>query len=113
MNFLSKYRHESSTEMWKKAPIDRWQQEMDGMRTILSLYGLIPKSEIQGHRAPFLQTAGDDTFSMLKQGGFAYDSSMPTRAFMDPPLWPYTLDYGYRQDCQIEPCPKSRFPGKN
>lgn len=103
--------HESSTEMWKHATVDRWRNEMVGMRHILSKFGLIPNSEIRGHRAPFLQTAGDETFQMLKDSGFAFDSSMPTRTFMEPPLWPYTLDYGFRQDCQIQPCPKSKFPG--
>ncbi|GBL75529.1 hypothetical protein AVEN_154875-1 [Araneus ventricosus] len=102
--------HESSTEMWKKASYDRWQADMIGMRQILSKFGLIPESEIQGHRAPFLQSAGDNTFAMLKENGFSYDSSMPSRAFMDPPLWPYTLDHGYLQDCQISPCPQSFYP---
>ncbi|GFV42899.1 nodB homology domain-containing protein [Trichonephila clavipes] len=103
--------HESNTEMWKKAPQVRWQAEMTGMRQILSKFGLIPLSEIQGQRVPFLQSAGDDTFAALKENGFTYDSSMPSRGFMDPPLWPYTLDYGYLQDCQIPPCPKSTYPG--
>ena len=109
--FFSTCRHESSTEMWKYASVERWRDEMVGMRSILSKYGLIPSSEILGQRAPFLQTAGDATFRMLKDNGFVYDSSMPTRTHMNPPLWPYTLDYGYRQDCQIQPCPKSSFPG--
>ncbi|KAF8786524.1 hypothetical protein HNY73_008224 [Argiope bruennichi] len=33
------------------------------------------------------------------------------RSYMDPPIWPYTLDHGYGQDCQIEPCPKGNFEG--
>lgn len=98
--------------MWKSAKYERWFNEITGMRTILSRVGLVPASEIIGHRAPFLQTSGDVTFQVLKDTGFAYDSSMPTRAHMDPPLWPYTLDHGFRQDCQIQPCPTSTFPGK-
>ncbi|GIY22966.1 nodB homology domain-containing protein [Caerostris extrusa] len=103
--------HESSTEMWKTASLNRWKDEMTGMRQILSKFGLIPSSEILGHRAPFLQSSGDSTFEMLKENQFVYDSSMPSRAFMDPPAWPYTLDHGFLQDCQIPPCPKSSYPG--
>ncbi|XP_035219903.1 chitin deacetylase 7-like [Stegodyphus dumicola] len=103
--------HESNTELWKTASLERWTDEMAGMRDILSRYALIPSTEIQGHRAPFLQTAGDVTFQMLQGNAFAYDSSMPTRVFMEPPTWPYTLDFGYPQDCQIQPCPKKAFPG--
>ena len=27
------------------------------------------------------------------------------------PIFPYKLDNGYLQDCQIEPCPNAKFPG--
>ncbi|KFM69489.1 hypothetical protein X975_13570, partial [Stegodyphus mimosarum] len=78
---------------------------------MLNTYGRIPQEEIMGHRAPFLQTAGNITFRVLKKEGFLYDSSMPTRNYMEPPVWPYTLDYGYLQDCQIQPCPTETFEG--
>ncbi|KAG8188553.1 hypothetical protein JTE90_007161 [Oedothorax gibbosus] len=103
--------HESSTELWRKATDDRWKKEMVGMRVMLDTFAGIPKKEVVGHRAPFLQTAGNTTFQVLQREGFLYDSSMPTRNNMDPPVWPYTLDHGYAQDCQIEPCPEGNFQG--
>lgn len=104
--------HESNTDLWRRGTPAKWKAEMVGMRTIIGTFGLVPSKEIRGHRAPFLQTAGDTTFDMLSKEGFLYDSSMPTRSFMDPPVWPYTLDYGYSpQDCQIEPCPEKTYPG--
>lgn len=45
-------------------------------------------------RAPYLQTGGDSTFQALKGLGMTYDSSLPT-SLMNPPLWPFTLDYGF------------------
>ncbi|GFT01743.1 nodB homology domain-containing protein [Trichonephila clavipes] len=103
--------HESNTDLWRHGTPERWKRETVGMRTMLSTYAGIPKEELGGHRAPFLQTAGDVTFEVLKKEGFFYDSSMPSRNYMDLPIWPYTLDFGYAQDCQIEPCPNGRFEG--
>ncbi|XP_067122448.1 chitin deacetylase 7-like [Centruroides vittatus] len=116
--------HEASTDMWKSANYNRWKKEMVGMRDILSKFALIDSSKIKGHRAPFLQTAGDVTFEMLNREGFDYDSTMPTLNYVgndeckgeegesEGPMWPYTLDYGYEdQDCQIEPCPEKKHEG--
>ncbi|XP_014671839.1 PREDICTED: uncharacterized protein LOC106812468 [Priapulus caudatus] len=47
---------------------------------------------------------------MMKDNKLKYDSSMPTLQ-MDPPLWPYTLDYKETKTCQINPCPKKSWPG--
>ena len=63
-------------------------------------------------RAPFLQTGGDTMFEMLYQANFSYDSSLPVYD-IDPPYWPYTLDYSINHDCMIEPCPSNSYPGKN
>ncbi|XP_055943233.1 chitin deacetylase 8-like [Argiope bruennichi] len=103
--------HESNTDLWRDGNETKWKQETAGMRTMLVTFSGLPHGELVGHRAPFLQTAGDTTFSVLKKERFLYDSSMPSRSYMDPPIWPYTLDHGYGQDCQIEPCPKGNFEG--
>lgn len=47
----------------------------------------------------------------MTEDGFLYDSSVPVRNFVNPPLYPYTLDMGLVDDCQIEPCPNGRYPG--
>ncbi|GBM16726.1 hypothetical protein AVEN_217985-1 [Araneus ventricosus] len=103
--------HESNTDLWRDGDETRWKQEMVGMRAMLTTFGGLPQAELVGHRGPFLQTAGDTTFSVIHKEKFLYDSTMPSRSYMDPPIWPYTLDHGYGQDCQIEPCPNGNFPG--
>lgn len=59
-----------------------------------------------GFRAPYLNYTGD-TLRQLAAAGFTYDSSAtsasmanstPTDAF-----WPYTLDYGFANDCLNNP----------
>ncbi len=52
---------------------------------------------LQGFRAPYLQTGGDATFIALNNLGMNFDSSLPSIKFRDPPVWPYTLDYGITQ----------------
>lgn len=55
-------------------------------------------------RAPYLQTAGDETIDMLAERGFQWDSSFATDV-NDPPLWPYTFTYRSTAGCAIHPCP--------
>ena len=76
----------------------------------MSLYGGVDPNDVRGMRAPFLQTGGNTMFEMLKEANFTYDSSMPVYD-IEPPLWPYTLDYSINHDCMIEPCPTSSIPG--
>ncbi len=52
---------------------------------------------MQGFRSPYLQTAADTTFEVIQSLGFEYESCMSTFNRTDPPLWPYTLDYGAKQ----------------
>ncbi|XP_054156547.1 chitin deacetylase 8-like [Oppia nitens] len=100
-------------EHWKNLDVDGWRAEFGGMKKILSKYADIPISAIVGARAPELQTAGNVTFTALKQEGFLYDSSQPSRAYSAHPLFPYTLDFGFQADCQIQPClkPDQIYPG--
>lgn len=89
------------------------------MRTALSQFANIPASAIrvsiqhkykiltgskynfpivQGSRAPYLQTSGDDTFRALKDLGMLYDVSLvATDAWTNPPIWPYTMDFGVQK----------------
>lgn len=54
---------------------------------------------------------GNKSFQALQTIGMKYDCSWPTQSYMDPPLWPYTLDYKSEQDCPIGECPTASFPG--
>jgi len=45
-------------------------------------------------------------------GELQYDCSRPTWVYMEPGLWPYTMDFDTEfQDCQIEPCAIDHYPG--
>ncbi|XP_014674161.1 PREDICTED: uncharacterized protein LOC106814358 [Priapulus caudatus] len=70
----------------------------------------VSKEHIRGMRAPYLAINGDVTFSMMHEQGFTYDSSMPVHD-TDVPSWPYTMDFGTRYSCTIQPCPKEHYPG--
>lgn len=97
--------HRLPIPWWKNATLEEWKQEIMGMREILRKWGNIPVEEVKGFRAPFLQIGGDNEFKVLHDGKFTFESSMPTQKFMDPPMWPYTLDYSTTQECVIPPCP--------
>jgi peptidoglycan/xylan/chitin deacetylase (PgdA/CDA1 family) len=102
--------HFSNTDFWKQQDEAYWRSELQGQREIISKFADIPIDEIKGVRLPFLQSSGNATFQAMHTDNFLYDSSMPTLQ-TNPPLKPYTLDNGYNQDCQIEPCPTGKFPG--
>lgn len=100
--------HQSNTQYWKNADKKTLIDEISGMRQIVAKFADININDVKGYRAPFLQTTGNSTFQVLKDEGFKYDSSMPTLAHSKPiPIFPYTLDNGYQQDCPIAPCPTS------
>lgn len=103
--------HSSDTQYWRDASVQELADEFGGERTMMERFAKIPKGHVQGLRMPFLQMAGNNSFQMMKDSGFTYDCSMPTRAYVAPGLWPYTLDYESKQDCVIGPCPTASFPG--
>ncbi|KAH9528626.1 chitin binding [Dermatophagoides farinae] len=88
----------------------QWYREIAGQREILHRFAGIPRHEIRGMRAPFLQIGGDEQFQMLMDANMTYDSSI---SIFDnaPPYWPYTLDFGIQHDCMITPCPTRSYPG--
>jgi hypothetical protein len=101
-----------------------WEREAGRQREIITTYSNIPIDQIQvmyliqlrmmndtttstynmltgqflkmeqGFRTPYLQTGGDATFTALQNLGINFDSSLSTKNFMDPPIWPFTMDYG-------------------
>nr|CAH0099447.1 unnamed protein product [Daphnia galeata] len=105
--------HTMDYEYWKNTSADFWLKEIGYQRHLLHTYGNIPIDKIQGFRAPFLQTGGDATFTALRTLGMNYDSSMTTAELMDPPTWPFTMDYGYgpTHECRDPPCGKESHPG--
>lgn len=90
---------------WANATEEEMTEEIGGMREILRKWGNVNEEDVKGYRAPYIQVGGNTEFKVLKELGFLYESSMPTRIFADEPLWPYTLDYRSTQECVIPPCP--------
>ena len=88
-----KNRKRNDQDFWINATPDEWYDEMLGMREMLDYYGNISIPAIVGSRAPFFLLGGNEYFGTLKNNTFQWDSSWPTRTFMNPGLWPYTLDY--------------------
>jgi len=76
--------------------------EINGNLIALNNFAGIPLSAIKGFRAPFLSYSLD-TLRLLARAGFTYDSSatssVPATADNSDAFWPYTLDYGLRNDC--------------
>ncbi|KAM7294033.1 chitin deacetylase 8-like [Ixodes scapularis] len=102
-----------TSDYWSKLGTDGWKAEMVGERDLLANHAAIPASDIVGMRAPLLQTGGDNTYAMLKENGFLYDSSIPHNRVKNggKPMFPYTLDHGLQTECIIAPCPENKYPG--
>lgn len=103
--------HSADTQYWQSASVKQLTDEFAGERKMLETFAKIPAKHVQGLRMPFLQMAANNSFQMMRDNGFTYDCSMPTRAYVRPGLWPHTLDYKSTQDCVIGPCPTGSFPG--
>jgi len=103
--------HSTPAQTWASKTVEEWTDELGGMRQTLAKFANIPIASIQGERAPFLQTSGDVTFQAMQKSGLKWDCSYPTIKYSEPAAFPYTMDYGFAQDCQIEPCPTSTYPG--
>ncbi|XP_022243360.1 uncharacterized protein LOC106460846 [Limulus polyphemus] len=111
--YLISSSHTPKIDEWKKASVQEWKDEMVDMRKMISKFANIPESEITGTRAPFLQTSGNNYFTALTENNFKWDSSMPTRKYSGKDsfykMYPYTLNFGYEQDCVITPCPNKTY----
>ena len=87
----------------------RWAKEIVGLSDLMVKLANVKPGDVQGMRAPFLQTGGDTMFSVLKQFNLLYDSSLPHNN--KPALWPYTLDVSPPNSCHVPPCPERPHPG--
>ena len=81
-------------------------------RRKLEKSGNIPSKDIQGWRSPDLKPLGDKQFEVLGNASL-YDSTLIVGKDRKSgeKLWPFTLDYGWRERCEIEACPYGSHPG--
>jgi hypothetical protein len=101
--------HQVGTDYWKLASVDRLTKEFHEERALISKFANIPIDAMNGLRLPFLQLPGNNLFQMMKTNKIAYDFSWPTQDFLEPGLWPYSLEYKSTQDCMIGVCPTDSF----
>ncbi|KAL8623771.1 hypothetical protein ACOMHN_054077 [Nucella lapillus] len=95
-----------------------WDTRVHGMRRLLAHGTGLNTTQIRGMRAPNLQLGGDAQFSMLKDRGFLYDSSMYGGTLTEDggdPLWPFTLDFPPylptpHAVCDQADCPTRSYP---
>lgn len=62
-------------------------------------------------RVPQFQMAGNNSVEVLRDIGLTYDSTWQTQEFIEPGLWPYSLDYQSIQSCDVGSCPTASVPG--
>ena len=72
----------------------------------------VPAADIKGWRSPELKPLGDKQFEILRNLSL-YDSTLISDK--NPPndkkLFPFTLDYGWKERCEINTCPAKNHPG--
>jgi peptidoglycan/xylan/chitin deacetylase (PgdA/CDA1 family) len=90
-----------------------WRAEITGARAALANLGGVPKQRIVGFRAPYL-ISEDESFQVLREQGMLYDSSMTElvpQAKQRSQIFPYTLDHGAAQECNVGTCATRPYPG--
>ena len=77
---------------------------------ITSSTGVSP-IDIKGWRSPGFKPIGDSQFDILRNYSL-YDSSLVIhRQGGQPKLWPFTLDFGWNEDCKHDACPSRDHSG--
>jgi len=66
--------------------------QINGSISAISTFGMIPRSDITGFRAPFLNFSME-TFQNVKDIGLKYECTNPITPLTAP--WPFTYDYGF------------------
>uniref|UniRef100_V5I5G9 Putative peritrophic membrane chitin binding protein n=1 Tax=Ixodes ricinus TaxID=34613 RepID=V5I5G9_IXORI len=100
-------------DFWRSLSPEQWGREVSDQRKMLKAFGNIAERHVKGFSGPFLNTGGDKGFKALQSNAVEYDNSLVhlRRRGEDFPLYPYTLDYGFKMPCVAEPCPQDRYPG--
>lgn len=109
MNLHLKSSKTVQEEYWANATEELLIQEFGGQRLLIAHFANISIDDIKGARTPFLQLAGDRSFSAYENSDIEYDNSWPTRP--NQQFFPYTLDYLSPQECIIGECPQNSYPG--
>ncbi len=118
MNYISKvgdiglhtYSHNTDVD----SVLLTWDAELSVLLKDFPLLAQVPRCNVQGSRAPYLQP-NDAYYDKLQNLGIRYDTSM---TFSDINVkkgyWPFTLDYGVPDASMCNyfgSCPTKAFPG--
>lgn len=103
--------HSPLISYWQNLSVDALLEEFGGQKELMAHFAGIPIEDITGMRLPLFELSGNNTYEALRDIGLTYDSSWPTQHFIEPGMWPYSLDYASTQDCPIGNCPTAALPG--
>lgn len=107
--------HKYPIKYWKNLNYTEYEKEVKSAAEKLSTLSYIPKNKMKGFRVPFLEVGGDTQYKVLRNLGFAWDSSMLTGSLdynHDPPVWPFTLNYPPKKKyCSSGTRPNKTYPG--
>ncbi|XP_070396423.1 chitin deacetylase 8-like [Dermacentor albipictus] len=97
---------------WNTINSTQWAREMLDQKAMMETFANVPASDVAGVRGPFLYTGGDQLFRMQAQH-FRYDSTLVHQRVgrAENPVYPYTMDFGFRRSCMVYPCPEDTYPG--
>ena len=98
----------ASEYAWSTANQSTWVEQLAGQRLNIAERTQIPETEIHGARAPYLAPGGDVMLDMMRNAGFAYDSTLPFAGAdaNNSQGWPLTLDFVPGGDeCSHWQCP--------
>lgn len=102
--------HNHLSQHWRNATVEQLVEEFGGQREMMAHFGNIDFDDMKGMRLPLFEMSGNNSYEAMAQIGLEYDSSWPSRQFISPGLWPYTLEYKSIQDCPISRCPTASIP---
>lgn len=91
LNYTCPHRRCSPLPDFQPWHYTKWSEQIFDMKTRLSRYAGISRSEVVGFRAPLLEPSSDLHFRIIAGDNFLYDSSLA----MNTPdiMWPFTFDY--------------------
>ncbi|KAH7975910.1 chitin deacetylase 7 [Rhipicephalus sanguineus] len=106
--------HRDNLTYWRALDVAGWKEEFVGDRDLLRDYAAIPERDMVGARAPYLEVGNGSAYTMMRQNGFVYDSSVCIDYMNETdklPFFPYTLDYGLGLTCTVPSCPSRGHRG--
>ncbi|KAL1441060.1 hypothetical protein MTO96_008810 [Rhipicephalus appendiculatus] len=68
--------HRDNLTYWRTLDVAGWEAEFVGGRNLLRDYAMIPAEDMIGARAPYLESGNGSAYTMMRQNGFVYDSSI-------------------------------------